>query len=216
MLTGDRYALRLWTPRQPAADASEPPASPNRDTSPVNLLALIQPQTYRIGDWQMPLGALISPVWSGARLQFPYAPPPEYRVDIEVERAGREATYGFGIGCVAGGRQVEISIDQVIDKIGKCTGLQGLDGAPFEYIPTFHRGQLLFPNQPARLSLTVRRNSIKLTCDGSDVLDWKGDPTRFVPYHRWRIPNRNTLFLTLGSVVKFHAITLTPLTAASP
>ena len=41
VLTGDRYALRLWTPRQTAADSSEPPDSANRDLPPVSELERI-------------------------------------------------------------------------------------------------------------------------------------------------------------------------------
>ncbi len=216
VLTGDRYALRLWTPCQAAADSSEPPPSPVRDLSPVNLLALIEPQTYKIGDWQMSNGTLQSPTNAGARLQIPYAPPLYYRLDVKVERVGRATDYAFALGCVVGGQQLEIGIDHVVDHSDTCTGFQGLDGAAFKHIPGIHSGQLLFPNRPVRLSLTVRPDSIDLTCDGSSVLQWKGDPKRFIPYSRWRIPDRDKLFLCSGTAVKFHEMTLTPLTDASP
>jgi serine/threonine protein kinase len=217
VLTGDRYALRLWTPRQAETGTSSPKASPAPDTSPVNLLALITPQTYRLGDWEPSDGALESPPHAGARLQLPYSPPPEYRLDIEVEQvAGKESDYVFAIGLVVGGRQVEIGVDHHVDDIGKCTGFAGLDGAPFQANPNFHRGRLLSPGRRVRLSVTVGRNSINLTCDGSNVLDWNGDPKRFIPYSRWKIPDSDKLFFCSGSAVKFHEITLTPLAQASP
>jgi hypothetical protein len=217
VLTGDRFALRLWTPRQPGADMSAPSSSLNRDLSPVNLLALIKPYSYKVNDWPMRAGALFSPKWSGSRLEIPYAPPREYRIDIKVERVGREADYGFSIGCVVDGRQIELSIDSVIAQTGKCTGLHGFDGAPLEFGPRYHRGQLLFQDRKSRLELTVRHHSINLKCDGSNVLDWKGDPTRFIPYYRrWNIPNRDRLFLASGSDVKFSEMTLTPLNDATP
>jgi serine/threonine protein kinase/WD40 repeat protein len=217
VLTGDRYALRLWTPRRSTADTIPPKASPVPDTSPVNLLALITPQTYRIGKWEMPEGALESPPHTRARLQLPYSPPPEYKLDFEVEQlAGKESDYKFAIGLVVAGRQVEIGVDHLVDDIGKCTGFAGLDGAPFQANPNFHRGQLLSPGHRVRLSVTVGRDSINLTCDGSNVLDWNGDPKRFIPYKRWNIPDSDKLFLCSGSAVKFHEITLTPLPQASP
>ncbi len=217
VLTGDRYALRLWTPRQAETDTSSPKASPAPDTSPVNLLALITHQTYRLGDWEPSDGALESPPHTGARLQIPYSPPPEYTLDLEVEQvAGKEADYKFAIGLVVGGRQVEIGVDHLVDDIGRCTGFAGLDGAPFHANPNFHRGQLLSPGRRVRLSVTVGRNSINLACDGSNVLDWNGDPKRFIPYSRWKIPDSDKLFLCSGSAVKFHEITLTPLAQASP
>ena len=116
VLTGDRYALRLWTPRQPGADASEPPVTANRDTSPVNLLALIQPETYKIGDWQMRMAARCSARRpAGPACRFPTAPPPEYRIDMEVERVGKDTGYAFALGFVVGGRQTEIGIDKVVE-----------------------------------------------------------------------------------------------------
>jgi hypothetical protein len=217
VLTGDRYAMRLWTPRQPGADSGAPPASPDQSTAPVNLLALIGPQTYQVGIWQLPDGALQSPPHAGARLQIPYSPPPEYRLDYEVERVpGKEADYAFAIGFLVGGRQVEIGVDHRVDEIGKCTGFAGLDGAPFKAIPSFHRGQLLFPGRRVRLSLTVGRNSINLACNGLSVLDWSGDPKRFIPYSYWKIPDTDKLFLCSGSAIKFHEMTLTPLAQTSP
>ena len=217
VLTGDRYALRLWTPRQSGADRSSPPTSSARGKSPVNLLARITPQTYQIGKWEMPEGALQSPPHAGARLQIPYSPPPEYRLDLEVEQVpGKEADYVFAMGLLVGGRQVEIGVDHFVHDIGKCTGFAGLDGAPFHRIPTFHRGQLLFPGRRVRLSVTVGRNSINLTCDGASVLEWNGDPTRFIPYSRWKIPDSDKLFLCSGSTVKFHQMTLTPLEPTIP
>ncbi len=120
------------------------------------------------------------------------------------------------MGLLVGGRQVEIGVDHHVDDIGKCTGFAGLDGAPFHRIPTFHRGQLLFPGRRVRLSVTVGRNSINLTCDGASVLEWNGDPTRFIPYSRWKIPDSDKLFLCSGSLVKFHQMTLTPLQQTIP
>lgn len=217
VLTGDRYALRLWTPRQSGAGASQLPAPTNRGTSPVNLLKLIQPQTYKIGDWQMRRGVLISPTTGGARLEIPYSPPLEYRLDMIVEHvATKEVSYAFALGSVISGRQIEIGIDHVVHPFGKCTGLAGLDGAPVEAGPRFHRGQLLFRNRPARLSFTVRRDSISVMCDGSQVFNWKGETKRFIPYHRWKIPDPTKLFLASASSVKFHEMILTPLTASSP
>jgi eukaryotic-like serine/threonine-protein kinase len=216
VLTGDRYALRLWTPRQPGAGASEPPAPTNRGKSPVNLLALIQPPTFKIGDWQMRRGALLSPPTSGARLQVPYAPPPEYRIDMEVELIDKDGDYGFALGLVIGGRQTEITIDKKVERHGKCTGLDGFDGVPVHAGPSVHRGQLLFPSRSTRLSVTVRRNSINLTCDGSIVVDWSGDPKRLIRIRQWHIPDPKALFLASSSSILFHEMTLTPLTAASP
>jgi len=175
-----------------------------------------QPDTYTIGKWQIRNGALESPTTTGARLQCPYALPPEYRIDMEVERVGQAGPYAFALGFVVDGRLTEITIDKEIDPIGKCTGLDGLDGVPLDLSPNVHRGQLLFPSRAARLSLTVRRGSINLTCDGSRVVAWSGDPKRLIGFFRWHIPDPKLLFLASSSSILFRKMTLTPLTAAGP
>ena len=74
----------------------------------------------------------------------------------------------------------------------------------------------MFPSRPAHFVLIVRHGSINLTCDGTNVVSWKGDPKRFIRYLRWRIPDPKALFLATTSPVKFHKMTLTPLTEVSP
>ena len=50
---------------------------------------------------------------------------------------------------------------------------------------------------------------------GSSVVDWKGDPKRFIRYSLANSRSRQ-LFLASNQTVKFRNMTLTPLTAASP
>ena len=142
---------------------------------------------------------------------------PEYRIDMEVERVGERGDYAFALGLVVDGRQTEITIDKEIGRqMRNGPGFHGLDGIPIDLNPNAHRGQLLFPSRPARFSLTVRRGSIKLTCDGSTVVDWSGDPRRLIRSIGWQIPDRKSLFLASSSSVLFREMTLTPLPAESP
>jgi len=136
---------------------------------------------------------------------------------MEVESLGEDANYAFALGLVVDGRQTEITIDKKLVDGGKATGLDGLDGVPLESQSSrVHAGQVLFPSRPAHLVATVQRGSIKLTCDGTRLVSWKGDPKRFVRYLRWHIPDPKALFLATTSPVKFHKMTLTPLTPTSP
>ncbi len=216
VLTGDRYGLRLWTPRESGDEASPAPATANPDTTPVDLLALVDAQTFKIGEWQIGSGELLSQPKPGGRLQFPYAPPAAHRIDIEVELVGKENDYGFALGFVVGGRQTEITIDKKVDSNNRYTGLNGLDGAPVDRNDKAHRGQLLLTARVVRFSLTVRGSSINLTCNGSSVVDWSGDPRRLIRLLLWHIPDRKSLFLCSGSSIRFRKMILTPLTAASP
>ncbi len=192
-------------------------ASPPRSATTFDVMTIYMPRGYdgRVADKD---GTLLSPTTTGSRLQIPFSPPPKYRIDLEVEPLGKDADYVFALGPVISGRQTEIVIDRKLADGGRGTGLDGLDGVPLDILRAsrVHSGQLLSPSQPTHFVLTVRRGSINLACDGTNVVSWKGDPKRFIRYLRWHIPDSKALFLATTSPVKFHKMTLTPLTAASP
>jgi hypothetical protein len=82
--------------------------------------------------------------------------------------------------------------------------------------PRAHHGQLLAPSRPARLSLTVRRGSLKMTCDESVVVDWRGDPRRLIRSLSSHLPDSNEFFLGSSNTFLIREMTLTPLMTASP
>jgi eukaryotic-like serine/threonine-protein kinase len=219
LLTGDRYALRLWTPRPPVADSNKPPAVANQDKSPVDLLSLIQPITHNLlGEWRKDNdGALVSPTNGWSRLRVPHDLPPEYQIEMEVERVGQGNQRAFGLFFVVGDRQTYIIFDKPLQKDGPCSGLDGLDGIPVALAPKTHRGQVIPASRRVRLSLSVGRNSIKMSCDGSSVVDWTGDPKRLIRSLTWRVPDSKELLLgTAGGSYLIREITLIPSKAASP
>ena len=151
VLTGDRYALRLWTPRQPGADASEPPATANRDKSPgqpARADPASRPTGLETGRSEWRRCSARRPAGPACR-----SPTPRRRNTGSTWRSSsseKTASYAFALGFVVDGRQTEIVIDQVVEPNGKCTGLHGLDGVPLTLSPKSHRGQLLFPSRPVR------------------------------------------------------------------
>src|SRR5207253_2660693 len=65
------------------------------------------------------------------------------------------------------------------------TALETIDGRrPHDagYTGEPHFGKLLKPNQESRLTIRVSSNSVTLTCDGKQVIDWSGDPARLGIY----------------------------------
>jgi hypothetical protein len=133
---------------------------------------------------------------------------------VEVERIGKDGDYGFAFGFLVDGRQAEICIDKNVYDAGKRAGLNGLDGVPLSLSSDSHEGQLLLQNRPVHFSLTVHRRSIKLTCEGSTIVDWRGDPRRLIRFVHWHVPDHRSLFLCSGSLLRFRKMVLTPLTAA--
>ncbi len=211
VMTADSHAVRLWKPRP--LNASPPVPRVSRDTKPVDLIRQVNDNTFKSGVWHIDNNVLISPPGMGARLQFPTVPPLEYRLELEVERVGRDSDYGFALVILVDGRQVEISIDKKDPKGEKSTGLSGLDGLSVFSSLRVHRGTLLAPSRPSRFVVTVRRDAIDVTCDGTPVMDWKGDPKRFIPLVGWRVRDPDKIFLATSSAVTFHEITMTPLAA---
>jgi hypothetical protein len=178
----------------------------------VDLLKLITPEKDAVeGEWQIRDGALLSPTTHAARLQIPYTPPPEYRIDMEIERQGTPPGTNVTIGFLVGGRQTALIMDRTQANM---TSLDGVDGVPSVHAARIHTGRLLFPSRPAKLSLTVRRERINLSCDGTEVFDWSGDPRRLIRSLYWGIPDPKKPFLITFSPILIRKMILTPLPAA--
>jgi WD40 repeat protein len=227
LLTGDDYAVRIWTPRPPQAAPSEAPGTTSRQEAPVDLLALIDHEPHKSwGEWmKMRSSGLRSPDAPYARLQVPYEPPAEYRIDMKVELVGKESSQPLAVGLIVGGRKTVIGIDKVapegrgdrsVQPNTRYTGIGDYDGVSLPFGPHRHHGQLMFPSRPVQLSVTVRPESIRLTCDGSWVFDWNGDPRGLIPHVQWRRFGSKSLFLSTNSAVLIHEMTLIPLAAARP
>ncbi len=212
ILTSDSHGVRLWTPRPRNARPPTPKAS--RDTKPIDLLRPVNANTFKAGDWHIDNGVLLSPA-TPARFQFPTVPPWEYRLDMDVERVGKDTNYGFSLGILVDGRQTEIAVDKKDEKGEKFSGLEGYDGLAVFSSLKVHRGALLVPGRSSHFAVTVRRGAIDVTCDGTRVMDWKGETKRLIPYQRWAVRDTDKIFLGSDSEVKFQKITLTPLGAGS-
>jgi WD40 repeat protein len=224
VLTADDYAIRLWTPRSTAGVASASTAVASGRSAPVDLLAQIGREPHKqYGQWQVTDGALLSPATAWARLQVPYDPPPDYRIDMKIELAGKLADTPFGLGLMLGGAQTEIVIDKLLAKDGRqspsletngrYSGLNGVDGVPVPFGPNVHHGRLLLASRPIQLVATVHPTSVRLTCDGALVVDWHGDPRQLIRHAGWNSVGARSLFLYSSSPVRIHQMTLTPVSA---
>jgi serine/threonine protein kinase/WD40 repeat protein len=226
VLTGDDYAIRIWTPRAAGSGAIEPPSSANKHVGPVDLLALVAREPHKSsGKWETPHGELHSPPTRWASLEIPYVTPPDYRIDMKVELVGKESDRPIGLGLLVDGRRTVIAIDKVLvrdgrqakglETNGRYSGLNDVDGVPLPFGPHPHHGQLLFPSRPVKLSVIVGPTSIRMTCDGSSVVDWKGDARSLIPHAQGKSFGTGYPFLYSNTSVVIHQMTLTPLDPAS-
>ena len=93
------------------------------------------------------------------------------------------------------------------------SGLSMIGGKPANENVTAHRGPLLPPLVPTKLSLIVRRGDIRFDCDGRQIFHWMGDVSELTLDPDWkkRIPNNWDLFVMAQGVCLIKEMKLTPL-----
>jgi hypothetical protein len=140
---------------------------------------------------------------------------------MKVELVGQPGDNPLGLGLAIAGRHAGVSIDKLLSPKGRqarsliandrYSGLEEVDGVPVPFGPKPYHGQLLFRSRPVQFEITVHPDSIRLTCDGVEVVDWSGDPMRIIPHLHWRSIAARSLFLNTNTSVLIHEMTLTPL-----
>ncbi len=184
-------------------------------TGPVDLLRLIDVNRDTIaGDWRIANGVMTTPAGEWSRIQIPLAPPPDYQIDMLIERRGESGGSGF-IGFAAAGQQTMVVLDGWADTPG-ITGLQTVDGKKGNENETTYRGRLLSMHEPRLVRLIVHRVGpstarVCLFCDSERVFEWEGNADRLGVQPGWQVPNTQRLFLGSQAVMTIHQMVLTPL-----
>ncbi len=179
---------------------------PNRT---VDLLGKIDLKRDKVReDFRLEKGALRTPEKAYSLLQIPYVPPEEYRLEVVVKREPNGGEDPITLGLVVDTAQVILVLDGRRSTVG---GLEHMDEKAFDGNDSTFRGQVLPVGKWRRIVCTVRKNNVRVTCDGGKVIDWTGDAARL-----WLQPSRKaasdrTLFLESWSVFQVSEITLTPL-----
>ena len=135
--------------------------------------------------------AIVSPKGPGARLELPYTPSAEYRVNVVAEPLDdpNALTLGLTTGsnrflCLFGFRQnnqYHSAIENIDGQnVGNETTIAGR---------LFRRGRL------SQVSVTVRKTGVRMTVDGSRIVDWKGRPGQLTLDDYWKTPNAASLFI---------------------
>lgn len=159
--------------------------------APVDLLKKIDPAFDAMaGDWKLNREGLISPVDVDARLQIPYAPPPDYELRVRASR--REKSDAITVGLVVGGRQTALVVD---GWGGKVSGLQLVDGKWADANSTRHDGVVFADQRPCELVITVHPNSVWVTNGRQTLVDWHGDPEQLAVEGGGTVPDALALFM---------------------
>jgi hypothetical protein len=176
----------------------------------IDLLALVNVKEHAVrGEWKMSGKALvIANGTKNATLHLPYEPGEEYDVEVKCRREGYD---GFGLGLVAGGRQVRAVFDGWPQR-GYVCGLDVVDNKrTFDNVTTA-KGELLKADKDHTLLCSVRSGNIDISVNGKVVSSFKGDFDRFSLDDPSRVPNEKVLFLFVppGTAFRFDRVAVTP------
>jgi len=195
---------------------SEPVMTPTNDDvaslrEPVDLLKLVDLERDVVsGEWLWNGKTLTSPakpMW--ARLQIPFQPPSEYELTAVIERLGGNTSAHLGI--VVDGRQGMIVLDGI-----DVTGLDLTDEL-FNANSTTYAGKLLPSGKQVSLSVRIRPRSVTMTCDGKQIFDWYGDPSRLFVRKETQVPDPKKLFVGIfDQRFRFHELRISPLSKSAP
>ncbi|HET6882235.1 MAG TPA: hypothetical protein VFI31_18870 [Pirellulales bacterium] len=160
----------------------------------LDVLALIDPARDAFsGQWSLDAGKLVLHPSPLTLLELPCTVPDEYSLTLVSEKG--EGYNELRIGLVFGSGQALVVIDA---EDGHVSGLDRVDGKPFDQNETTRRGPTLLAFKEHTTVCTVRRNHITVTCDGEPVIDWRGKPEQLSLDPKWRPPDKVRLFLAGG------------------
>ena len=177
----------------------------------INLIQLLDPERDFLDDrLKIRDGKLITPQFKGpgAIGMIPYGPVPDsYDIRLRLQRLSNDFA-GFNFGIVVGGRQVCVGMDCGFKE--KVWGLDFLDGkaAHVQGNPTRNPGRRLIIGQTSDVTIQVRKNHVTASCDGEVVFDWTGDPELLSVYHKFDIPQSDSLFFVAQADFIVHEMAL--------
>ena len=171
---------------------AKPEADLAQAVGPVDLLGRIDPKRDAVeGDWRQSNQVLTfagDKEWS--RIQIPYHPPEEYDLTVVAERVrGIEILI---LGLVVGGKQATVVLD---GWGGGVSGLEKIDGKVSQGNETTHRGWRFVNGKPTTIVCKVRKSGVAVTCDGRQIIDWRGEADRLSIVGGWKVPDEGQFFL---------------------
>lgn len=215
LTSGEIVAFRPWkwpepNPYPPSYPARILPAKPVAVGKKVNLLKTLDPRLDRVhGVWYLDRENLRSHRELCCRIQVPLAPPKSYLLSMSVKRL--EGGNQLGLGIVVDGRQTMVSID---GGQGESTGLGLIDSKPANENDTTHTGVLLSPGKKTEVQCRVEPGQVKLTVDGKDVFEWKGDATLLSLPEEYAMPHSDWLFISsFDTMFEISSFSMEPIVA---
>jgi hypothetical protein len=178
---------------------------------PAVLLDLVDVDADAVaGKWQKVEDALLSPhADNHPRMVVPFAVPESYDLSIDVEKLGGDS--GLQIGLASGPTRWSVFLDGPTG-----SGLTRVDGNEYHLNVTSYREPLFRVGDKSKLKCRVRPSRVQVVCDGTTIINFRGDPSRLSRPNEWQIPDPR--FVSLGAQKASYRLSnmvLTPVPAGS-
>ncbi len=205
------------SPRSPDFGASEKPTNAPQvgkriaPSESIDLLALVDVTKDRVsGEWIAADGKLESPKAYGSRIELPYQPPEEYELVVIAEPL--DEPNGLILGQRLGGQRFQVLVNYAQKEAAPVSAIEDIDGKNVGANVTTVRRPVLIQNRPSQIICTVKKDSVTVTSDGQELIDWHGEAKRLSLSDYWKTPHDNALFLgAYDCRYRIHRVTLTPL-----
>ncbi len=167
-----------------------------------NLLTSVDLEsTWSTGKWDFKDG-LLEGIEKDSAIEFPYTPPDEYRMTTIVEPL--DGPFSLLLKQRSGGHSFWVTL-----AYNNKNSLEVVDGVavPNE---TTHHGQLLRQGERAEVVVTVKKETVQVSVDGEQIIDWKGDSSRLSLNHQTPIDEALAI-CTNGCRYRIHRLSIEPL-----
>lgn len=175
-------------PETSSADGNEPPAAaPDLPLiAPAvglttELLPLIHTKQHQLrGEWLFDGRELFVAKGRDSLLQPPFIPPAEYDLHVTINPQPRsgQPEGAVMIGVVVSATLVQLGFDMQ-DQGNLVSGIARLDDKLVWDQNVGQRGRMLVPGQNNRLTIRVRRERLQVEREGSVIVDWQVDLSRY-------------------------------------
>ncbi|MHC4250639.1 MAG: formylglycine-generating enzyme family protein [Planctomycetota bacterium] len=177
----------------------------SRKAEPVDLLKRITDRDIVQGNWRFSNGVLVSSAGKSDRVGVACDIPAEYDIDLAVTRVAN--VNALALGLPVGDRRVVVHLD---DWDGSISGLGFINGGKGANAnSTTHRGRVFTNGRRHRVSVAVRRDRLRVTVDGREIIDWPADYSRVRTPDNWAVKDQRRIILGVYDCqYRIHSFTI--------
>lgn len=204
------------TTTPPTISPSPPVKERTRPAVRVNLLRLVDLKRDTVGGiWSSEPTALVTPMYgpgegrprrNEARLQFPYTPPLEYELHVDLELAQRLSRTSLGL--LVGPSRASFVIEKYPSRNA---GLELIDEKKFQQNETAVTGAGFDVGEVVSIVCRVRPTNIIVLLNGRQIIDWKGEPQQLSLKRSETPPDPTKLFVNCSVGGRFTKYEVLPL-----